>query len=54
MAPEFGTEPSSQVRRLAMSSKRNIKRINNPDDIMSMPYSLIASRQRYNIFAGNY
>jgi hypothetical protein len=54
MAPEFGTEPSSQVRRLAMSSKRNIKRINNPDDIMSIPYSLIASRQRFNIFAGNY
>jgi hypothetical protein len=54
MAPEFGTEPSSQVRRLAMSSKRNIKRINNPDDIMSVPYSLIASRQRFNIYAGNY
>lgn len=54
MAPEFGVEPSSQVRRLAMSSKRNIKRINNPDDIMSMPYSLVATRQRFNIFAGNY
>jgi hypothetical protein len=54
MAPEFGVEPSSQVRRLAMASKRNIKRINNPDDIMSIPYSLIASRQRFNIFAGNY
>jgi hypothetical protein len=37
-----------------MSSKRNIKRINNPDDIMSIPYSLIASRQRFNIYAGNY
>ena len=54
LAPEFGVEPSPQVQRLAMSSKRNLKRINNPDDIMSMPYSLIASRQRYNIFAGNY
>jgi len=54
MAPEFGVEPSSQVRRLAMSSKRNIKRINNPDDIMSIPYSLIASRQRFNVYAGNY
>lgn len=54
MAPEFGVEPSSQVRRLAMASKRNIKRINNPDDIMSIPYSLIASRQRFNIYAGNY
>lgn len=54
MAPEFGVEPSSQVRRLAMSSKRNIKRINNPDDIMLMPYSLVATRQRFNVYAGNY
>ena len=54
MSPEFGTEPSSQVMRIAMTSKRNLKRINNPDDIMSMPYSLVATRQRYNIFAGNY
>jgi hypothetical protein len=37
-----------------MYSKRNLKRINNPDDIMSMPYSIIATRQRYNIFASNY
>ena len=54
LAPEFGVEPSPQVQRIAMYSKRNLKRINNPDDIMSMPYSLIATRQRYNIFAGNY
>jgi len=54
MAPEFGVEPSSQVRRLAMASKRNLKRINNPGDIMSMPYSIVATRQRYNIFASNY
>ena len=54
MAPEFGTEPSAQVRRIAMSSKRNIKRINNPDDIMAMPYSIIASRQRFNVYSGNF
>lgn len=54
LAPEFGVEPSPQVQRIAMTSKRNLKRINNPDDIMSMPYSLIATRQRYNIFAGNF
>ena len=53
-APEFGVEPSAQVRRIAMTSKRNLKRINNPDDVMSMPYSLIATRQRFNIYAGNY
>ena len=54
MAPEFGVEPPPTVARIAMTSKRNLKRINNPDDIMSMPYSIVATRQRYNIFAGNY
>jgi hypothetical protein len=54
IAPEFGVEPSPQVQRIAMTSKRNLKRINNPDDIMSMPYAIVSSRQRFNIFAGNY
>ena len=54
IAPEFGVEPSPQVKRIAMTSKRNLKRINNPDDIMSMPYSLVATRQRFNVYAGNY
>ena len=53
-APEFGIEPSPTVSRIAMASKRNLKRINNPDDIMSLPYSIVGTRQRYNIFAGNY
>jgi len=54
IAPEFGVEPSPQVQRIAMTSKRDLKRINNPDDIMSMPYSLVATRQRFNVYAGNY
>ena len=54
IAPEFGVEPSPQVTRIAMTSKRNLKRINNPDDVMSMPYAIVASRQRYNIYAGNF
>ena len=54
LAPEFGVEPSRQVQRIAMTSKRNLKRINNPDDIMALPYSLVATRQRFNVFAGNY
>ena len=53
-APEFGVEPSPQVTRIAMTSKRDLKRINNPDDVMSMPYAIVATRQRFNIFAGNY
>ncbi len=54
LAPEFGVEPSPQVQRIAMTSKRNIKRINNPEDIMSLPYSLVATRQRFNIYSGNF
>jgi hypothetical protein len=54
LAPEFGVEPSATVSRIAMYSKRNLKRINNPDDIMSIPYAIVSTRQRFNIFAGNF
>jgi hypothetical protein len=54
IANEFGVEPPQTVQRIAMTSKRNLKRINNPDDVMSMPYAIVASRQRFNIYAGNY
>jgi hypothetical protein len=54
IAPEFGVEPSPQVQRIAMTAKRNLKRINNPDDVMSMPYAIVSNRQRFNIYAGNY
>jgi hypothetical protein len=54
IAPEFGVEPSGTVGRIAMASKRNLKRINNPDDIMSIPYAIVSTRQRFNIFAGNF
>jgi len=54
IAAEFGVEPSNQVKRIAMTSKRNLKRQNNPDDVMSMPYAIVATRNRYNIYAGNY
>jgi len=54
IAPEFGVEPSPQVQRIAMTSKRDLKRINNPDDIMSMPYAIVATRQRFNVYSGNF
>lgn len=54
LAPEFNVNPSPDVRRVAMYSKRDLKRINNPRDVMAMPYSIIARRNRYNIYAGNY
>ena len=53
-APEVGVEPSPQVQRIARTSKRDLKRINNPDDVMAMPYAMVANRQRFNIYAGNY
>ena len=54
LAPEFGVEPSPQVQRIAMASKRNLKRINNPEDVMALPYSIVGTRQRYSIYAGNF
>lgn len=53
LAPEYGVEPSRTVMNIARASKRNIKRINNPDDVLSMPGMLLGT-PRYNIFAGNY
>ena len=54
IAAEFGVEPSPQVQRIAMTSKRNLKRINNPDDVMSIPYAIVGTRQRFNVFSGNF
>lgn len=52
IAPEFGVEPSRQVQRIATMSKRDLKRINNPDDVMSVPIALISNNNRFNIFSG--
>lgn len=52
IAPEFGVEPSLQVSRIAMTSKRNLKRINNPNDVMAMPYPIVARRNRFNVYTG--
>lgn len=54
IAAEFGVEAPPTVQRIAMTSKRNLKRVNFPDDVMSMPYSIVARRGRYNVYAGNY
>lgn len=54
IAAEFGVEPSPRVQQIAIASKRVLKRINNPNDIMSLPYSIVGTRQRFNIFAGNF
>jgi len=52
IAAEFGVEAPPTVKRIADVAKRTIKRINNPGDLMSMPFPLQARRQRFNIFSG--
>jgi hypothetical protein len=54
LAPEYGVEPSNQVRRIAMYSKRDLKRINFPGDVMAMPAALMVNRPRFNIYTGNF
>jgi len=54
IAAEFGVEPSPQVMRIAMTSKRNLKRINFPGGIMTMPYPIIGTRSRFNIYSGQF
>jgi hypothetical protein len=51
LAPEFGTDPSKDVRRIAASSKHDIMRINSPIDTLQMPAGLVGP-SRYNIFTG--
>ena len=51
LAPEFGVEASRTVKKIAQESKRNIKRINNPGDVMTMPNGLMGT-PRFNVFAG--
>lgn len=50
LAPEFGVAPSADVKRIAMVAKRNLKRINNPNDLMSMPAGIMGVPGRYNIY----
>lgn len=45
IAPMFGIAPPADVSRIAIASKRNLKRINNPMDVLSMPSALV-SRNR--------
>jgi len=54
ICPEFGIEPSPTVARIAAISKRNLKRINNPQDVMSIPYTIVGTRQRFNVYSGNF
>ena len=52
LAPEFGVEPSKDIRRIASASKQNIKRINNPNGVLSMPASLFRRGGSFNADTG--
>ena len=54
MAPLFGVDPTPRVMRIADTAKRNIKRINNPDDLMGMPGTIMRNWMRFNVYAGNF
>lgn len=51
LAPEFGMEPSPTVVRIALTSKRNLKRQNSPLDVMAMPYAILGGPGRFNIYS---
>lgn len=50
IANMWGVPAPQNVVSIAISSKRNIKRINNPQDLMAMPYVLVQKLRRFNIF----
>ncbi len=53
VAMELGVDAPASVKRIADISKRNLKRINAPMDVMAMPSALIERRSnRYNIYTG--
>jgi hypothetical protein len=52
LGPEYGVTASRDVQRIATASKRNLKRINNPMDRMSVPASMLRNARRFNIYSG--
>jgi hypothetical protein len=54
IAPEFGVEPPNQVKRVAVSSKRDIKRINDPGDLMTMPGAILGTGGGFNVYTGGF
>lgn len=54
IAPEFGVEPPPRVVRIADVSKRNLKRINAPMDVMSLPAGIFyTGNSKWNIYTGS-
>ena len=54
LAPEFGISAPKDVKDIARTSKKNIRRINNPGDLMRLPSGIMPRRYGYNIYTGPY
>lgn len=54
LAAEFGMEALPTVQKIATHSLRIIKRQNNPNDLLQVPYNLVSRNQKYNIYSGNF
>ena len=52
LAPMYQMEPPSIVVKMAGDAKRNVKRINDPQDIMSLPKPVVQRYSRFNIYTG--
>ena len=52
IAPEFGIDPPRQVQQIAVASKRNLKRINDPADLMSIPSAILPNAGGFNYYTG--
>jgi len=52
ISSEFGVEPSKTVSKIAAKSLNTLKKINNPDDVLFFPRSLVSTRWGYNIYTG--
>ena len=50
IASQFGVEAPQSVRIAAIQSKRNLKRVNNPNDVLSMPSSILRRIGQGNIY----
>lgn len=52
IASEFGIEAPAKVQRIADVSKRTIKRINRPYDLLQMPIAILPRNGRFNPYTG--
>jgi hypothetical protein len=54
LAQEYGRPLQTATVRIAATAKRNLKRINNPKDVLGMPGALLSRRGGFNIFSGDF